>query len=37
MVVVLLAFTALSVVPAIGALVLGVWLRRGLTVSGVRV
>jgi hypothetical protein len=30
----LLVFTAWSVVPAIGALVLGIWLRRGLRSSG---
>lgn len=35
-VLVLLAFTALSVVPAAGALALGVWLRRELSVSGAR-
>jgi hypothetical protein len=33
-VIVLLAFTALSVVPAIGALVLGMWLRRELAGGG---
>jgi hypothetical protein len=32
----LLAFTALSLVPAVGALVLGTWLRRELAVSAVR-
>ena len=35
-VVVLLAFTALSVVPAVGALALGVWLRRELEVRPAR-
>lgn len=37
LVVLLLIFTALSVVPAVGALTLGVWLRRVLAVSGDRV